>query len=237
MASADYSHHFSFHNVPFGIASSKSHSRPQAVTRLGNSVVFLHDCHAGGLFDGIEGLPLNVFSHDTLNEFAALPKPIQQQIRKAIQDSCHDGTIDVSKLPQGSVADISQVQMHMPVRVGDFAGSIPLCPPWPAFPLTPPRLFLLPRARQKRRPHHHQRRTAASGLFQLPHRLPGTCQLRRRVRDRHRAAAGPVPRQVGSHQPQARDLRPVQGRRLRAGVCCHRGKAAANAATAKRGGR
>jgi fumarylacetoacetase len=124
MASADYSHHFSVHNVPFGIASSKSHPQPQAVTRLGNSVVFLHDCHAGGLFAGIEGLPLNVFSHDTLNEFAALAKPIQQQVRKAVQDRCHDGKLDLSKLPQASVADITEVQMHMPVRVGDFAGKV-----------------------------------------------------------------------------------------------------------------
>jgi fumarylacetoacetase len=125
MASRDYSHHFSVHNVPFGIGSSKTHPRPQAVTRLGNSVLFLHDCHTSSLFEDIDGLPLSVFSNDTLNEFAALAKSVQQQVRKAIQDICNNGAFDVSKLPQASVADIAEVQMHMPVRVGDFAGECP----------------------------------------------------------------------------------------------------------------
>jgi fumarylacetoacetase len=124
MSSPDYSHHFSVHNVPFGIASSKSHPEAQGVTRLGSSVIFLHDCHTGGLFEGIDGLALGIFSQNTLNEFAALPKSVQQQVRKAIQNACHDGKLDVSKLPEGSTADIADVQMHMPVRVGDFAGTV-----------------------------------------------------------------------------------------------------------------
>ena len=126
MSSRDYSHHFSVHNVPFGIGSSKCHPRPQAVTRLGNSVLFLHDCHTSSQFEDIDGLPLSVFSNETLNEFAALAKSVQQQVRKAIQDRCHNGAFDVSKVPQASVADIAEVQMHMPVRVGDFAGECPL---------------------------------------------------------------------------------------------------------------
>lgn len=185
MPSSDYSHHFSIRNVPFGIASSNSHPKPQGVTRLENSVIFLHDCHTGGLFEGIDGLPLGIFSHDTLNEFAALPKNVQQQVRKAIQNACPDGKLDVSKLPQGSIADIHDVQMHMPVRVGDFAGTVFL-PPHFHMALSDnhfSRLLLLPGARQERGSHHRQRRAAATGLFQLPHCVPGACQLRHCVGD------------------------------------------------------
>jgi fumarylacetoacetase len=123
MTSPDYAHHFSARNIPFGIASSKVHSKPQAVTRLGNSVVFLHDCHSSSdLFRDVDELPHGVFADDTLNKFAALPKPIHRHVREAIQSLYVDGTLDVSKLPPGSGEDITQVQMHMPVTVGDFAG-------------------------------------------------------------------------------------------------------------------
>lgn len=125
MASPDYAHHFSVRNVPFGIASSKAHPKAQAVTRLGNSVVFLNDCHVGGLFEGIEGLRLGIFANDSLNAFAALPQSTHQHVRRIIQGTCQDRTLDVSKLPLGSAEDIAQVQMHLPVSVGDFAGAVP----------------------------------------------------------------------------------------------------------------
>ena len=123
MTSPDYGHHFSTRNIPFGIASSKRHPKPQGVTRLGNSAIFLHDCHTSSeLFGNIDELPQGVFADDTLNKFATLSKTIHRSIREAIQSVCQNGILDVSKLPPGSVEDITQVQMHMPVTVGDFAG-------------------------------------------------------------------------------------------------------------------
>ncbi|KAH6649276.1 hypothetical protein F5144DRAFT_588034 [Chaetomium tenue] len=122
MTSPDYAHHFSARNIPFGIASSKKHPKPQAVTRIGNSVIFLHECHTGSeLFEGIDGLPRRIFADETLNQFAALPKATHRNVREAIQSVCQNGNLDVSKLPAGSVEDITKVEMHMPVSVGDFA--------------------------------------------------------------------------------------------------------------------
>jgi fumarylacetoacetase len=123
MTSPDYAHHFSVCNVPFGIASSKAHPEPQAVTRLENFVIFLHDCHSDGLFSGIDGLPQDIFTHGTLNEFAALSKPIQQHVREAIQTIYQTGDTGLSNFPLSSLEDITQVEMHMPVTVGDFAGT------------------------------------------------------------------------------------------------------------------
>ncbi|KAK3290867.1 uncharacterized protein B0H64DRAFT_451348 [Chaetomium fimeti] len=122
MTSPNYAHHFSARNIPFGIASSDAHPKLQAVTRLGNSVIFLHDCHtSSNLLGEIKELPHEVFAHDTLNKFAALPKALHQSVRRVIQSACQNGAIDVSKLPPGSFEDVTQVRMHMPVTVGDFA--------------------------------------------------------------------------------------------------------------------
>jgi fumarylacetoacetase len=123
MTSPNYAHHFSIGNVPFGIASSKAHPQPQAVTRLGNSVIFLHDCHSDGLFSGIDGLPQDIFTHGALNEFAALSKPIHQHVREVIQATYGKEDDGVSNFPPSSLEDITQVEMHMPVTVGDFAGT------------------------------------------------------------------------------------------------------------------
>ncbi|EAQ91825.1 hypothetical protein CHGG_00060 [Chaetomium globosum CBS 148.51] len=141
MTSPNYAHHFSARNIPFGIASSTKHPQPQAVTRVGNSVIFLHECHTSSeLFEGIDGLPRRIFADETLNHFAALPKATHRNVRGAIQSVCQNGNLDISKLLPGCVEDITEVEMHMPITVGDFAGTIPLRPP----PIIQARLLTTP---------------------------------------------------------------------------------------------
>ncbi|KAI6767463.1 hypothetical protein HG530_005472 [Fusarium avenaceum] len=117
MGSTDFSHHFSEKNIPFGIASSEIHKSPQAVTRLENTVVFLHDLEE--IFKDITDLPAGVFNHPTLNAFAALPKVIHQLVRKAIQETYQNNGID--GFPSTSREDIGSVTMHLPVEIKDFA--------------------------------------------------------------------------------------------------------------------
>ncbi|KAK0616438.1 hypothetical protein B0T14DRAFT_246782 [Immersiella caudata] len=120
MATKSYEHHFSSANLPFGIGSSApTHEKPQAATRIDDSVIFLNDLAEDGLFSGIEGLPHGVFALDTLNEFAALPREVHQQVRRALQAALEDGGL--SRFPDKSVESVSKVAMHMPVRVGDFS--------------------------------------------------------------------------------------------------------------------
>jgi fumarylacetoacetase len=122
MTSPNYANHFSDRNVPFGIASSATHQKPQAVTRLGNFVLYLDDLSAGGIFSTIEGLPDAIFTRQTLNDFAALPKTIHNGVRGLIQGVFQaDG---IKGFPKGSVEDISTVTMHLPVQISDFAGKI-----------------------------------------------------------------------------------------------------------------
>lgn len=129
MASADYAHHFSSVNIPFGIASSRAHGTPQPVTRIRNTVLFLHDLHLAGLFSKVKGLDDTVFLQPTLNGFAALPKPAHRGVRDAITDAFDKGGLDA--FPREAREDIDHVSMHLPVQVGDFVGS------WTPLPIAP----------------------------------------------------------------------------------------------------
>ncbi|KAH7182561.1 uncharacterized protein B0J16DRAFT_288711 [Fusarium flagelliforme] len=118
MATTDFSNHFSEKNIPFGIASSVTHKEPQAVTRLGNTVIFLQDL-VNELFKDVEGLTAGVLSQPTLNAFAALPKTVHQNVRTQIQSAYQKGGLDA--FPAGSKEDISAVTMHLPMEIKDFA--------------------------------------------------------------------------------------------------------------------
>ncbi|CAG8250729.1 unnamed protein product [Penicillium olsonii] len=113
MTSPEYASHFSLANIPFGVASSPKHVI-QCATRLENTVVFLGVLQQAGYFDGLPGLPSDIFSQSTLNEFAALDKSIQRGVRARLQDQLS------KELPSGSTEEISAVTMHMPVSVGGF---------------------------------------------------------------------------------------------------------------------
>ncbi|RAL13226.1 fumarylacetoacetate hydrolase family protein [Aspergillus homomorphus CBS 101889] len=111
---SDYSHHFSIKNLPYGVASSTTRIGPQCATRLNNTVVFLDSLQENGVFNSVTGLPSGIFKSTTLNDFAALPKTLHTQVREALQLALQNG---VENLPAGSTADISEVQMHLPVSI------------------------------------------------------------------------------------------------------------------------
>jgi fumarylacetoacetase len=114
MTSPEYSSHFSLANIPFGVASSKEHPSPQCVTRLENTVIFLGVLQGTGVFKKVTDLPNDVFDQPTLNEFAALPKSIQREVRTILQ------SVLTERLPENSTEDIAAVTLHMPVSVGGF---------------------------------------------------------------------------------------------------------------------
>ncbi|PYI06006.1 hypothetical protein BO78DRAFT_446022 [Aspergillus sclerotiicarbonarius CBS 121057] len=116
MTSPSYSHHFSIHNLPYGIASSPSHPTPQCATRLHNTIIFLADLQSAGLFSSIPSLPPNIFSHSTLNPFASLPRTTQTQVRHVLQCTLQSQP----SLPDSSTSDITTVTMHLPVSIPSF---------------------------------------------------------------------------------------------------------------------
>ncbi|KAJ5907154.1 uncharacterized protein N7473_004070 [Penicillium subrubescens] len=114
MTSPEYQSHFSLANIPFGVASSNSHPSPQCVTRLENNIIFLADLQRTGVFAEVASLPEVIFEKSSLNEYAALPKSTQREVRTVLQETL------AKPLPTGFTEDISAVTLHMPVAVGGF---------------------------------------------------------------------------------------------------------------------
>jgi fumarylacetoacetase len=109
-----YTSHFGINNIPYGIASSSKRQKPQAVTRINNTIIFLSELSSITPFRSIsEELP-SIFLQPTLNTFAALPKPLQSQVRSAIQSAFQS-----SQHTEYS-EDVKDVTLHMPIAIGDF---------------------------------------------------------------------------------------------------------------------
>ncbi|KAL4888628.1 hypothetical protein BDV59DRAFT_211034 [Aspergillus ambiguus] len=118
MTSPEYGHHFSLQNLPFGVASSVQHPKPQCATRLHNIVIFLGDLQRSGLFARVSDLPEEVFDESTLNTYAALPKATHRAVRQTLQATLQD--CSTASLPPTSVEDITKVQLHLPVAIPGF---------------------------------------------------------------------------------------------------------------------
>lgn len=120
-----YASHFGLDNVPFGIASSERHPRPQCVTRYRDYVIFLASLHER--FQDVKGLPPDVFANSTLNIFAALPKAVHRAVRQRLQNLLAtlsqepNGDNSNFTLPLTAVEPISLVSMHLPIHSGDFS--------------------------------------------------------------------------------------------------------------------
>lgn len=111
----DWSSHFGIENIPFGIASSSEYPTCQIVSRFQNTVILLADL-LKELPEIRRKLPPGIsFEESTLNGFAAQGRSAHQSVRSVLQDLIRNG-----KLPARSLVNIHDMQMHLPVSVGDF---------------------------------------------------------------------------------------------------------------------
>jgi len=111
---------FSLANIPFGIYSTDNGSR--AATRIGDTVVDLDALHKAGLFSGLN-LPKEVLNQSTLNDFIELGKPVTNGTRTRIQElfGAENGELrDNQGLRVDALWRLDEVQMHLPIRVGDY---------------------------------------------------------------------------------------------------------------------
>jgi fumarylacetoacetase len=109
-----YTSHFGINNIPYGIGSSSKRSTPQAVTRIDDTVIFLSELSNTSAFTSISPQLSSTFLQPTLNTFAALSKPLQSQVRSAIQDAYN------SKAHNEFSENVKDVKLHMPISIGDF---------------------------------------------------------------------------------------------------------------------
>ena len=108
---------FSIYNLPFGIFSKKGVSKRVGVA-IGNKVIDLLACNKLNIFIDLD-IDNSVFENRFLNDFINLGKNKTNKVREILQKPLID---ENSKLKPHNdlILSIFEVEMHMPVNVGDY---------------------------------------------------------------------------------------------------------------------
>jgi fumarylacetoacetase len=117
------------HNIPFGIITSRnSQTQKRPAIAIGDHVL---DLLAFSTANGFAGLPsiqpyLDVFAQPTLNNFAALGRPVHGEVRTYIQDMFKEDTPyaevlkDNQDLRAKALLKKEDTKCHMPMQIGDY---------------------------------------------------------------------------------------------------------------------
>ena len=105
---------FSIHNIPFGIFST-GNTAPRVGVAIGNHVLDLAAVAELGVFD----FDTKVLKQSILNDFIELGKSVTNKVRTDIQGWLQDENSPLTG-KDGLFILQSEVQMHLPVRVGDY---------------------------------------------------------------------------------------------------------------------
>jgi len=111
---------FPIQNIPFGVFSLKN-EQLRCGTRIGDQVIDLAMLEAEGFFSDL--LSVQVFNQSTLNAFMELGKEYWSAVRQRISELFSDDNPkirDNEALRQYLIHDLDAVQMHLPVRIGDY---------------------------------------------------------------------------------------------------------------------
>ena len=108
---------FSIYNLPFGIFSESDHIKRVGVA-IGDKIVDVYAAFELGVFKDLN-FDITVLESNYLNDFIALGKSTTVKIREYIQaELCNENS--VLKLHPSVFIKQSSVQMHLPVKVGDY---------------------------------------------------------------------------------------------------------------------
>ncbi|KPM36705.1 Fumarylacetoacetase [Neonectria ditissima] len=119
---------FSLINFPFGIISHPELPARHPAVAIGSHALDLQVFAQGGGFSDLpELLPvLEVFHQETLNDFAQLGRPLHAKVREYLRlvflrDTPFANRLrDNKDLQAKALIPLSRVQMHLPLRVGDY---------------------------------------------------------------------------------------------------------------------
>lgn len=112
---------FPIYNLPLGVIKDKN-GNTSVATAIGDYVINLSVLHKSGYFKGIT-LPVGIFERTSLNDFMALGKPIWKLVRQRLMGLLtHDNPElrDNKEAVAQSVFKVSDVEMLMPIQVGDY---------------------------------------------------------------------------------------------------------------------
>ena len=112
---------FPIQNLPFGIFKTQS-SSPRIGVAIGDQVLDLAILNKLGFLDKLK-IDNSIFTNQYLNDFIALGKSTTSSVRECISNLLNENCPDLrdNKEARAKVfQSISNVQMLMPVRVGDY---------------------------------------------------------------------------------------------------------------------
>jgi fumarylacetoacetase len=120
---------FSLANLPFGIATFPGAEKPAVATAIGEYALNLAVFAANDGFSQFAEVQghIDVFDQPTLNALAALGRRFSGVVRHYLQDILKADTPypqllkDDRNLRNGCLARLTQVQMHLPFRIGGFS--------------------------------------------------------------------------------------------------------------------
>lgn len=120
--------HFSIANIPFGIISTSSNTKPRPAIAIGEHVLDLQAFAGGDGFSQSSDIQkhIEVFSQTSLNAFAALGRPVHRTVRSYLQsilakDTDHPEVLkDNQKLQDAALLKRTDVKNHLPLTIGDY---------------------------------------------------------------------------------------------------------------------
>ena len=108
---------FSIYNLPFGVFSESDHIKRIGVA-IGDQVLDLYAAFELGIFKDVD-FDVKVLESDSLNNFIALGKSTTVKVRELIQAELCTANSVLKSHPSVFIKQ-SSVQMHLPVKVGDY---------------------------------------------------------------------------------------------------------------------
>lgn len=117
--------HFPIQNLPFGVCSPRNDNDqpPRVCSRIGNYAVDLSVLDEAGYFDDTQLAGKNVFHSPTLNAFMSMGKQAWHEARSVISELLRmdrPAWHDEPELRDSVLIPLDMVQMHMPVKIGDY---------------------------------------------------------------------------------------------------------------------
>ena len=115
--------HFPIQNIPFGVFSTATDSRPRCATIVGDTVIDLEALYNAGLFEGV-GLATNVFANGSLNAFMEHTRPVWRAARQRLVELLQEGgdsrLRDNATLQAQAFHPVGQVFLHLPATVTEY---------------------------------------------------------------------------------------------------------------------
>lgn len=115
--------HFSIYNLPYGVFSPTYGAKPRVGVAIGDWVLDLSILESAGIFSSFWLYEESVFSQPSLNPFMTLGHLQWQSARQAIQNLLRADLPNAEnrqQLIQQAIYPLSQVQLHLPVQIGDY---------------------------------------------------------------------------------------------------------------------